>query len=418
MMYSRMWHNFKIWLIVLVLVRVEFVALGMVYDNRYMPLLQRSYITCAERPSHVRGALFAMTASDAFGTGDEPIGIPNIYGPFDLGVLAKSMGIAHIPMTPPLSDLQDQKIPFRIDGRLQTQGIAFGYQQQVFDLLSLGCTWFVMRSTSRQEFFPDRENMNFSGTQSNELLDEALRQAFSALGFNQGYAHQVGSSDFDLFARLGKRWDYALKCRSIDAGFRFGLLAPTGVTRCPTIPASIPFGGDGFWGMYGQLEAECEVKEDFKVGAFVRLNKRFTKTHTVRIPVTQEPSIFGAVQGQAQINPGVTFIASPYVSIEGLRAGLGLRVDYTLIKHQQDRWTDARPSACRPVPINLCQVQAFTPWGSDYASVTAFYDFGKVKEQRSFEPILFFTWDIPVSLFVAERSVKTNRIMLGVEFSF
>jgi len=389
---------------------------GMVYDNRYMPLLQRSYITCAERPSHVRGALFAMTASQAFGNGDDFLGIPEIYGPFDLGALAKSMGIAHIPMSPLLSELQDQKIPFRVDGRLQTQGANFGYRQQIGDLLQLGFTWFVMRSTSRQEFFTDRNNMNFSGTLTDASLDQALREALASLGFNQSYAHQVGASDFDAFARVGYRFDYELKCRSIDTGLRMGVLAPMGVVRCPTIPASIPFGGNGFWGMYGQFDLEIEAKEDFKAGLFARLNKRFAKTKSVRMPVTQEPSIFGVVQGDARINPGVTFIFSPYVSIEGLRGGLGLRVDYTLIKHQRDSWTDARCGTC--VPVNLCQAEAFSGWGSDYASFTAFYDFGKTKEQRSFEPLVFFTWDIPVSLFVAERSVKTNRVMLGVEFSF
>lgn len=390
--------------------------LGMVYDNRYMPLLQRSYITCAERPSHVRGALFAMTASQAFGQGDDFLGIPEIYGPFDLGVLTKSMGIAQMPLSPLLSELQDQKIPFRVDGHLQTQGVAFGYQQQLGDLLELGFTWFVMRSTSRQEFFPDRSNMNFGSMLTDITLDEALREALAELGFKQNYAHQVGSSDFDLYARVGYRWDYELKCRSIDTGLRVGLLAPMGVTRCPTMPASIPFGGDGFWGMYGQLDLEVEAKEDFKVGLFARLNKRFAKTKMVRMPVTQEPSIFGVAQGDARINPGVTFIFSPYASIEGLRGGLGLRVDYTLTKHMRDSWSDARPAGC--VPVNLCQAEAFSRWGSDYASFTAFYDFGKMKEVRSFEPLLFFTWDIPVSLFVTERSVKTNRVMLGVEFSF
>lgn len=246
---------------------------GMVYDNRYMPLLQRSYITCDERPSHVRASLFAMTASQAFGLGDDFLGIPEIYGPFDLGVLAKSMSLAQIPMSPLLTELQDQKVPFRVDGRLQSQGAAFGYQQQIGDLLQLGFTWFVMRSNTRQEFYPNRSNMNFSSSLTDASLDEALREALSSLGFNQNYAHQVGSSDVDAYARLGYRWEYELKCRSIDAGLRVGLLAPLGVVRNPAVPASIPFGGDGFWGMYGQLDLEVEPKEDFKVGFLAALEE-------------------------------------------------------------------------------------------------------------------------------------------------
>jgi hypothetical protein len=367
-----------------------------------------------------------MTASEAFGhnatnnedfgRGDDTIGIPEIFGPFDLGVLAHSMKIAGLPMSAKLAELQNQKIPFQVDGRLQTQGLALGYQQQCGSWFELGLTWFVMRSTSRQEFLPMRQDTR-SGF-SEETLDGLLREAFATLGFNQGYAHQVGSSDFDIYARLGNRWDYILKCRSIDAGLRVGLLAPMGVAREPNEPASIPYGGNGFWGIYGAVDAEFEFKEDFKLGVFARLNKRFAKTKTVRIPVTKEPSIFGVAHGPVRINPGVTFIFSPYVSIEGLRAGLGLRVDYTLIKHQRDIWADARPAACRSVPVNLCQAENWSSWGSEYASFTAFYDFGKTKEQRSFEPILFFTWDIPVSLFVANHSVKPQRVSLGIEFNF
>ena len=191
---------------------------------------------------------------------------------------------------------------------------------------------------------------------------------------------------------------------------------PTGERRNINNPASVPFGGDGYYGIYGALEAEFELKEDWKVGWLLQLSKRFKRTLAQRMPVGQEPYIYGPIVGPASINPGFTFIMSPYVSFENLREGLGARVQYTLELHTKDCWQDKRVNPT--IPVNLDNVIRLSTWGADYITLTVFYDFGKVKVIRGLEPIVSFAWDWPVSFLESKGNCKTNKIALGIECNF
>ena len=79
----------------------------------------------------------------------------------------------------------------------------------------------------------------------------------------------------------------------------------------------------------------------------LRLSKRFARTQPdermpVLHPVNQipnnptrvtipesEPQIFGVVTGPARVNPGFTEIFSAYGQWEGIRDGLGVRLQYS-----------------------------------------------------------------------------------------
>ena len=170
------------------------------------------------------------------------------------------------------------------------------------------------------------------------VLDDARRQAHQELGLCGEHSCQVGFGDIDFYLRIGKYWDYVLKFRSIQAGFRIGLLIPTAERRNIAYPSWIPFGGDGHWGIYGAIDTIFELKEDWKCGCLIRLNKRFDLTGCERIPINCEPNIYGILRAQLYVDPGVTFIFSPFVSFECLRDGFGIRVFYTLAKHVSDYW--------------------------------------------------------------------------------
>jgi uncharacterized membrane protein (UPF0136 family) len=134
------------------------------------------------------------------------------------------------------------------------------------------------------------------------------------------------------------------------------------------------------------------------------------------MPINKEPYVFGGVVGPARVNPGVTFAFSSYLSFENLRKGLGARVQYTAEVHACDSWTDMRTN--KTVPVNLVNVIELSGWAADYMTLNVFYDFGKVKVKRGFDPIVTFAWDIPVSLLVGRSVVRMNKISLGVEFNF
>ena len=102
--------------------------------------------------------------------------------------------------------------------------------------------------------------------------------------------------------------------------------------------------------------------------------------------------------------------------LENLRKGLGAGVHYTLTLHQEDEWRDKRQD--KDPRVKISRVMDLSEWGSDYITLNMFYDFGKVKVVRSFDPIISFRWDVPLMFFASSRVSKTHRISLGIEFSF
>ncbi len=158
------------------------------------------------------------------------------------------------------------------------------------------------------------------------------------------------------------------------------------------------------------------MKEDWKIGFLARLSKRLPKTSTHRLSVKGEPEIFGAIIGNVRIDPGFTFVFSPYIVLENLRKGLGMSAQYTLTYHTRDSWKGCS-NACN-VATEVTKIQERSKWGSDYFTLNAFYDFGKTKVVRNFDPIISFRWDVPGKLWVMSRVPQTHRVSIGIEFAF
>ncbi len=388
-----------------------------IYDNRFFPLFRRPYVTVEGRPSHFALEAFVTTASEAIGK-DKDDGVPlgALFGKYDQNNVADSLVALGNP-NPLRSEWQGKTIPWRIDGKIQSQGLAFSYHQSVTDWLYLGFYWMFMRVNSRQEFFFQRQESQLK-LQGGDLLelDATRRQMHRDLGLGGNHSEQSGMGDLAVYLRFGKIWEYVSKFRKVDAGLSLGLLVPAGQRRDIDQPASVPFGGDGHWGFYISGDVELELKEDWKAGLLLRIGKRFPRTQIHRMPIGNVPHVFGAIVGPARVNPGVTLVASPYFSVENLREGLGARVMYTLTHHEDDEWEDARSD--KTVPVNLAQVSELSSWASDYFTLNVFYDFGKVKVDRGFAPILTASWDIPAAVFLARRVSKTHKVSLGIEFNF
>jgi len=404
---------------------------AMVFDNRYIPLLQKPYISIDGRPSHLNANFFATTGSKAIDNKEKVIGIPELNGELDIGKMALALQAVGLPVVLRSDLIGGQPIPVQVDGTIQTQGLEFSYYQSIRDIIGFGFDWLVMRSNSSQQFRPAKGQTNYVPGIDNSYFDGVRREMFEELGLNEAHAVQAGMGDLDLYVKLWHYWEYILKMKRIDADARFGVLVPAGVTTQVNSPASIPFGGNGHWGVYAELDAEFELKEDIKAGIFFRFSKRFKKTQFNRLPVASDPlakppvagqpQIYAVAVGDVTINPGFNFVFSPYVTLENLRAGLGVRVLYTYTKHLRDNWCNAAPCSTKNdmVPtIDLSLVNEFSEWKTDYVSLSVFYDFGKTKVQQSLDPILIFNWDIPSLLFGSERAVNSHKVSLGLEVNF
>lgn len=405
----------------------------MVFDNRYLPLIQKPYISIDDPHSRLYFDLFFISGRRAFGYDitEEEIGIPELLGLFNEGDLGRSMLAAGLPNPLPLA-WQKGNFPWAMEGKIQAEGVSFSSQIDIPCNFALGFYWMIMRLNSRMIFTlkPSQASLTIDPADA-ITLDEDRRQMFNILGLSCGYWQDIGFGDLDAYIRYDWYTEYEYKFRTIDLGLRFGGLFPTGVRRDINNPASIPFGGNGFYGVYGQGEAEFELREDWKLGFWLRASKRLARTLCSRMPAlvlsppdadgnrkieSVESELFGTLVGPARINPGVTVSFLPYFYVENIRGGLGMGLQYTLINHQKDDWVDQR--ADQSVPSNLLQVIQKSQWTSEYVSLNLFYDFGKVKIDRGFSPIAILNWDIPVNFVLANGVAKTHKVALGIQFNF
>lgn len=400
----------------LVLFCIAHSARAEIYDNRFIPLFAPQQFFVADLPSSFETSFIAITASEAFARDEKTVGIPELFGIFDLNTLATSL-LEMTGKSPLRSDLLGRELPFEVNGRIQGEGFMMRWYQSVGKHLAFGAELLFLKTNSRQIFELDLEKVRNLKPGDFAEIERSRRVAFEEIGILENNAPQHGISDIDLFIRGGSMWEYTLKCRRIWSGLSLGFYAPTGVTTKLCNAATIPYGGNGFAGVYLKGDALFELKEDIKVGFLLQISKRFTKTVLARMPmVASEPYIFGPIIGDARINPGPTLAFAPYFILENLRGGLGVGLHYTLTSHWKDDWCDRRENP--QFPVDLSQVIKTSKWGSDYFTVDVFYDFGKQKTKHPIEPIVFFRWDVPAMLFVSHNVAKTNKVSLGVEIAY
>ncbi|MGE0206811.1 MAG: hypothetical protein AB7R69_03075 [Candidatus Babeliales bacterium] len=393
---------------------------AMVYDDRYFPEYSwASWRTC-QKPSHFIPDIFIMTAHDAALDNDDSIGIPEIFGIYDLNKLANAITIltGNNPLAGgQFAGLIGRNIIYNMKGKLEAQGAALEYHQRLTDNVSFGFNFFAMHVFSRINF--ELADGNFLGLTPDQVpaLDALRRSMQQSVGLQAPKFSKGGFSDIDLYVRFGNLWEYKRKFKRIDAGVRAGLLIPTGLTREINNPASVPFGGNGHWGVYGALDLEIEVKEDWKAGIYARGSKRFEKKKFDRLPLADEQPLFAAFVGKANIDPGLNLVVAPYVRVEDISDGLGIQAKYTYVNHFEDTIADGRFGLKIP-SVELTKYNEYTQWSSEYLTLNLFYDFARVRVSKSFAPILSFMCDFPIQFFGVERVSKTFRVSMGIVFGF
>lgn len=388
---------------------------GIFYDNRFFPLTLYPYVTYYDRDCYATIGAFMTTSSSAFERNEREIPLFDIYGKYDQKALAIAMqqaGLGNPFIEAGQEDLLISRstILWNMNGKIQSQGLYFGAQGTVSKHVTIGFEWYFMRVNSRINFAPE-EARDRSGE-----LDLIRRNMNTELGINGNQVDEAGMGDIDLYLRIGNDWDYMFKFRHISLGVRFGLLVPSGKKANIFEPASIPLGGNGHWGFYFMGDGELELKEDWKLGLYIGLSKRLAKTELQRLPINNEPSIFAPIIGDVRVNPGVTFMFAPYFSVENLREGFGARLQYTLSIHGEDSWGDRRCDTS--LPVTLKRVIDLSGWSGGHVTLTALYDFGKMKVDHGIEPVVYLAWDVPVNVMSVRRIPKTTKVSLGIEFNF
>lgn len=406
---------------------VFYSAQSTVYDSRIFPFLQRPYSRYEEKQSRLYIEANFTTANRAFGRSTEgTVGIPHLFGSYDLNQIANSLQMV-TGVNPLRSEWRNNKIPYFVGGKIQSQGCAFSWDQHIYKALSGGISTYFMRVNSRQHFLYDEAEGSLQLTSAQRLeLEQERLMVHQALGLEEQSFDHTGFGDINLYLRLGKIIEYSYKFRRIDFGLRCGGLIATGKSMEITNAASVPFGGNGHHGIYVGFDAEFELKEDWVAGLLVQLNKRFARERCVRMPslfdrraCSGEHQLFAAIVGPACIDPGVTVIFSPYCMLEDIRDGLGFKGQYTLTSHARDRWKDERPcNRQQELPTGLNAVRKTSSWASDYITLNVFYDCAKTRVGRSWLPMVYAAWDLPGDFLIGHNYVRNHRVSIGVQFTF
>jgi hypothetical protein len=296
--------------------------------------------------------------------------------------------------------------------------LSIAHHQACGEWVAIGGSIFFASLKTRPELLllRDQVDARLVGPGDYDQVDRAQRAAAQELGLTQFASDELGWGDLDLYTRVGHIWEYPYKFRSVDAGVWFGALFPTGKRREINAPYSLPFAGDGFWGVYGAVDMEFEFKEDMTVGFLLRGQKRFTRTFNTRVPTGTEPINYGAIVGLFEVDPGASIIFVVSALLEDIREGLGFGLSYQLVKKFADTYTDRRinPTA----PANLIGLMNLSSWLDEHITVKMFYDFSKQTETQHHAPTLYLRWDFPIKGLGARRVAETNRIVFGLDIPY
>ena len=355
-------------------------------DNPYFPIFWSNTYWIIDKDSYFGAQVFAISGHQAWDRSSRQITIPMLTGELDLRKLSEAITKLGKPDPMPTAWQGYGTIPIYTVGKLQGQGITFEWHQKLYeDIVSFGLQWYFLSLDNTQRFSvangSERENIGIVnlllGPGDRDKLDEVRREYFEQFGITGTTFSGMGFGDIDFYLQLGKKFDHEFKVRQLNVGARFGVVAPTGHARENDVSGSIPFGGNGFWGGYIAAFAEAEVKEDFRLGCYLQISKRFGGIKNIRVSVAGEPEIFGAAVAPVNINPGMMVVLQPFLFMDNIREGFGLGLMYTMSKHRRDSLDDARSDEQqRAYTLQLPEMSQKTKWSSSYVTLNAFYDFG------------------------------------------
>jgi hypothetical protein len=307
--------------------------------------------------------------------------------------------------------------PYLMDGRIETQGIAFQVYAPLSNCFAVGARGEFLHGNSRMEMTRDVDFdrvINGPGDEREVFLIK--EQAAKALDLDPASWSAFMVGDLELYGRIFTSMDHAYKCRYFNAGANLGMILPAADARDINNPASIPLGGNRHWAVFGEASIDAILKQNIRAGLWIRLQHRFSRQSELRVPTAREPEMFGAVVGQIEVEPGLTGAFSPYFLFEELREGFGAYVSYMLVGHKEDSFCDRRKD--KTVPINFDALTCVSDWGLEYISVAFLYDFSYGHQERCLNPIVSLKVDAPVHFLLTKRASKTYGASLVVEASF
>lgn len=460
--------------------------------SRYFPLLESNVTVHLGKPKKNTFAIDSIytTASTAFKRGGGTAGFPELWGEYDLDQVVKSLNAVQatnpayvnpIEKITGATDLIDKTLKFRVDEKMKSVGFAFAYTHWFFDHKCFVGAWVpvmhmqgmtryhvrqgslleagrvtgrinpfmqmgmrdteglegaALRQAQEENRIAEEYNKMEQARYNQEvrkldlLVDKIRRETHQYIGFHDNAWSAGGFGDVDFFLGYHYYLDHEFLMRSLNILPKVGVLIPTGIRRDRNNPSSVPLMGDGHWGMYGQVHAQFELKQDLRVGLFASGNYQFARSKEERISYFKEPAIFSAVKGTLRVRPGATAMIAPYIILENITEGLQLVAKYTYLRHAADSVKDVRPDKSvasyltqtagggvtqEEITNNIAHKKNLTKWRSHYITLQLMLEGNQALAKWNLKPNFYVNYDIP---FGGNGISKTHQVTVGAALNF
>lgn len=395
---------------------------GMIYDNRFWPLYPERFLTYQACPYatwywSARGVFIG--ADRGFLSeelGEDEGGLFEIFGKYDEIVLNRALVesgvIAESLLRPDFETLGE--IPWDFNGKMSLRGCAIESEGYILPFLSIGGSLFVGHMQSHKNGFLTHKIIQMLGPGDLQELRTADAAIHQALQVDPPCWSTLAFGDIDLYFKGRFFRDYWYKMHHFDIAFRLGFYLPSGERGSRYNPVSLPIGGNGHFGIYGQCDVNIVLNDLLSTGFLLQGIKRLPRTSTQRMPVLTEPTNYGVLLAPARVDPGLTLVFNPYVQIGGLRNGLGAFFGYNLVHHSQDTWCVSDEILTTKKP-NLKLLEQRSKWGSDHFTAGLWYDFGYDCEKVWHKPVISVMVEIPWQGPVTHMVPKAHSVSLRIE---
>jgi hypothetical protein len=304
-------------------------------------------------------------------------------------------------------------IPIRLGGDISATGFAWNLSYEITPGCIIGWSSAYSQMTGAINLQPQEEPNKYKLKEGMLIqINTIYNQLTKALNITKNYTQFNNFADQDIFLRFELCKDFFCYMRQVKWTFQFGGIIPTAHVADVLNPADIPGGTNGFSGLYAGAYLDLLLKEDVNFGIEGKLVFLTSDTKPIRTRKWFESLRYGSFTGSVDIEPGYIYEFSPYLSIEGLRKGLGCKVSYSTWGQTASKYGfKEEHGIIQQIQMNI---EGMSSWNQEHCDIVIFYDFARESVNPSCQPFLAFAAQIPVDFFFANASAKS----LSISFSF
>lgn len=393
------------------------ISLPIYFLNRYfIPELTNSILNYKDYSTNITIQPFVITANKANkSNNNQNLNFYEIEGNLSIKNLDLAYQIATQKRNTLPSEwiLYDYNIPLRLEGGINSTGIGWNINYEIAPNCIIGWSSAFCQVTGAINIQPQEESQKYKLKEGMLFqITDKYNALTKSMGLIKNYTQYTNFADQDIYIKFHVGKDFAWQIRKLKLSLQLGGIIPTAHKSDIFNVADVPGGTNGFWAMYGGANLDFLLKEDVNFGLLGKLIFEFPNTKIIRTSSWLESERFGSYVGSVDIAPGFLYNFSPYLSLEGLRKGLGIKVAYSLWGKKQDQFGfDTNANIIEQAKISM---ERLSGWAQEHCDITFFYDFMREYTNYSFQPFLAFSAQIPVDFFFSYNSAQA----LGLSFIF